>query len=296
MPSGQAYLHELVNQIDAKCILEIGTYLAGGTKIIADALDGEGIIMTIESNKDRKQKILQEIDSWPKKLKDVTIPIDLLTSEFFELFKYKYEFLFDLCFVDGDHSYAGALLDLINCSKFASPQAVIIVDDAIQPPVFSAVQDFLKIYPDWTEVGGVICNNNLSLENNKPSFSGLPFLVLVGPDNHYISNRTYSVHTEIQNSLSGINIELAQPSEHGYLEGRFLITHLLGPGPDGTGMSLIDVRKDVQKGTSYINLNLDEAFNSSIEVPIKVAAHLQWQGSKKNSKLSLSKPPTFLCN
>ena len=40
--------------------------------------------------------------------------------------------------------------------------AIIVVDDAVQPPVFNAVKDFLYLNRDWREVGGAFKEKNQS--------------------------------------------------------------------------------------------------------------------------------------
>ncbi len=41
---------------------------------------------------------------------------------------------FDLLFIDGDHSYEGALRDLKNCLQMAHDKSIIIMDDTIYKP------------------------------------------------------------------------------------------------------------------------------------------------------------------
>ena len=46
-------------------------------------------------------------------------------------FKKNTNMKFDVLFIDGDHSYEGALNDLINCIDLAAPNATIIFDDVV---------------------------------------------------------------------------------------------------------------------------------------------------------------------
>ena len=111
-------------------------------------------LITLDSNQDRKPSIISEIKSWSKLTQETTIFLNFTSNEFFEVSKYRDEFAFDLCFIDGDHSYSGALSDIINCSRFAGPNCILVVDDANQPPVYTAVHDFLNLYPNWSEING----------------------------------------------------------------------------------------------------------------------------------------------
>lgn len=43
---------------------------------------------------------------------------------------------FDFLFIDGDHSFEGALKDLMDCQNLATPNAVIAFDDVVYKPEF----------------------------------------------------------------------------------------------------------------------------------------------------------------
>jgi predicted O-methyltransferase YrrM len=59
---------------------------------------------------------------------------------------------FDLAFVDGNHRFEGAFLDLVYCAKLIAPGAVLFADDAQLPAVRRAVQ-FCVSNLDWTVEG-----------------------------------------------------------------------------------------------------------------------------------------------
>ena len=59
----------------------------------------------------------------------------------------------------------------MNSARFSAPGAIIVVDDAVQSPVFEAVKDFLYLNRDWREVGGTFNEKNQNYIKPKPSFN-----------------------------------------------------------------------------------------------------------------------------
>ncbi|PPR77121.1 MAG: hypothetical protein CFH01_01688 [Alphaproteobacteria bacterium MarineAlpha2_Bin1] len=287
------FLSHLIKTIKPKSALEIGTFMAGTTKIISEAMGKNGLIVTIEANKQRHELIKKEISTWEKESQKNTVPITITSNDFFNITKLNEKVWFDIIFIDGDHTYTGALTDLINSSRFASPGAIIVVDDAVQPPVFSAVKSFLTLKKNWKEVSGIFEENSGSYIKPKSSFDSIPFLILEGPDKHSISNQNYSVFREFKKELKGINLILSQPADPGILYARFLVSHLSG-GSNG-GMSIIDQSREIHKGDKEIDIILDEAFLSNQEKSIQVDIHLFFEGVKnQNSQLSLLNPPELI--
>tara|TARA_Y100000589_G_C27189467_1_gene644153 strand:+ start:3012 stop:4004 length:993 start_codon:yes stop_codon:yes gene_type:complete len=287
------FLFQLIKSIRSRSALEIGTYLAGTTKIISEALGKDGFILTIEANKNRNEFIKKEISTWEKEFQKNTMPVISTSNDFFNITKFNEKLWFDIIFIDGDHTYTGALTDLINSSRFASPGGIIIVDDAVQPPVFNAVKDFLYLNRDWTEVGRVFEEKNQNYIKPKPSFNSIPFLILKGPDSQNIGQKNYSVFREFKNTLNGLNIKLSKPASKGELHTRFLISHLQG-GKDG-GMAIIDETTQINNGELEIDVTLKEKFLSDNNDSIKVDIHLFFDCKEnQNNKLFLLQPPELI--
>ncbi|MDC0074949.1 class I SAM-dependent methyltransferase [Alphaproteobacteria bacterium] len=292
-PSALAFLDQLVKKTNIKSVLEIGTFRGGATKILANAIKGKGIILTLDSNQDRKPIIEAEIGSWSKLMQETTIFLSLTSYEFFEVFKYSEGKLFDLCFIDGDHSHTGALSDIINCSKFSAPNSIIVIDDANQPPVYTAAHDFLKLYPNWSEISGILNNHN-NIDNTQSSFKELPFLILVGPNYHSINNRPYSIYKETDATLNGININLKNTQEAGEVQIRLLITHIGNEKNNEIKMTVIDLKKKINQDNKIINVLLDEPFVHKSSIPFRVEAHIYWSTTDINSSLTLIENPKFI--
>ena len=69
------FYFSLLKSIRSRSALEIGTYLAGTTKIISEALGKDGFILTIEANKNRNEFIKKEISTWEKEFQKNTMPV-----------------------------------------------------------------------------------------------------------------------------------------------------------------------------------------------------------------------------
>ena len=198
---------------------------------------------------------------------------------------------FDLCLIDGDHSYTGAFSDLINCSQYCGPNGIIIVDDYNQPPVYSAVKDFLKINTDWSEINNSINLHYTEFSKMNPSIEKLPFLILIGPENPTINQNIRSIGKNIRGTVTGLNINLAKPSLEGTLESRW---NIAGINDDKSlSMQTIDCKKEIRSGRFNINLNLPEPIHSSSKSPITIDTHLVWKDGESNN-LELASQPKFI--
>jgi len=62
---------------------------------------------------------------------------------------------FDLAYVDGDHRFESAFLDVYFCGRLVRPGGVIIVDD-LQLPALRAVLDYFETNMGYERVSGVL--------------------------------------------------------------------------------------------------------------------------------------------
>ncbi len=286
-----AFLHELIEVTGAESVLEIGTYFAGATKVLASAVQGRGIVLSIDSNSARAPYVEREIASWPEPLREATMFLPYSAADLFATFQRKEEFWFDLCIVDGDHRHTAALADLLNAARFAGPSAVILVDDSTQPPVFKAVQDFLRLAPEWREVGGAIAGYDEAeaLDTMRPSFDGLPFLVLVGPDHPEIGARPHAVGREVLGPVTGMFLDLAEPAPGGRLQTRISLSYIADEKPQ---LVSADVAIEVPAGARRVAVLLKAPLVP--QGPGRVDAFLFWHGDIVGTTLSLASPPSIL--
>ena len=151
-PELQAVLYELVREARPKTALEIGTLFAGTTHVIARALwaNREGRVTTIDPfGGERVPAIIARmpaeiggrIDFYPLSSMDFFLRTDVSKGAL------------DLAFIDGDHSYPGALFDLYRTSERMSAGGVVVLDNSDKWGVACATADFLERHPDWQLAG-----------------------------------------------------------------------------------------------------------------------------------------------
>lgn len=292
-PDALAFMHEVVRVLDARSVLEVGTYFAGATKVLADAVQGRGMVLSIDSNGARAPFVEAEIASWPQAMRDATVFLPCTADDLFTTFQRREEFWFDVCFIDGDHRQTAALGDLLNCARFAGPRAVILVDNSTQPPVFAAVQDFLRLRPDWREVGGAITQHrpDAHFRSIRPSFAGLPFLVLVGPEHPAIGRQLYNAGREIDGPLTGVALDLAVPAEAGRLQGHFALSAVSDRAPV---MLVAEAETQVEAGRASVELRLAACLDPGPHRAPRIDYFLSWFGPSESSVLALAGPPQLL--
>lgn len=117
-----------VAESGAKRILEIGGRRGGSSILFAQAAGDDASVLTVDlNNKGGRLKSLNELI----KGRDVLFwQGDSHTDESFERVKnYLDGALFDVVFIDGDHTYEGAKQDFMNYSKLAKKGGIIALHD-----------------------------------------------------------------------------------------------------------------------------------------------------------------------
>jgi predicted O-methyltransferase YrrM len=152
--SARAYLYFLVRAMDCRNVLEVGTYLAGTTELLARAIteNGPGRIVTLDPATASDQ-VIKAIASWPTAMREATSFKAISSGDFFYLGSLHDRGEFDLILVDGNHVYDYALFDLTLSAQRISPSGVLVVDNAEVPGVFYALRTFLAANQSWRLLG-----------------------------------------------------------------------------------------------------------------------------------------------
>jgi predicted O-methyltransferase YrrM len=146
-PEHQAILYQLIRELRPKTVLEIGTFFAGTTHIIARALwaKGEGRVITIDPF--GGERVPAIIARMPAEISERIDFYPLSSMDFFLHHKVPRGSL-DFAFIDGDHTYPGAHFDLYRTSERIRPGGIIVMDNSNLSGVAHATADFLESNPD----------------------------------------------------------------------------------------------------------------------------------------------------
>lgn len=223
----RAFMHCLVRAVRPALFVEIGTYYAGMTEVVARAMLNNyngGHLLTIDPF--GNYRVPGILESWPDDLKGLVsyLPLDSmgLYTEVDTLGTNV-----DVCFIDGNHLYEFAFYDLNCMSQRMRPGGIIIMDDFDQPGVFWATKHFLGLNPGWREIGGVFDNfdPNTPFESIRPSVSGTNFLVLAAPDLVEIGDnlRVFEYDGIRETAMMGYGLRLAPGNAPGRLHTKIYL-------------------------------------------------------------------------
>ena len=207
----QALLYCTIRLVRPKLVIEIGTYRAGTSKVIAWALAANGCGMLHTVDPFGKSRVPSILASWPAHLRNIVSFYPINSMEYFggitETGKRS-----ELIFVDGNHDYEFASFDIESAARVATPKGFIFVDNTSQAGPFLAAQDFVKRNPGWAECGGNSINHPIidaPFERRSPIYA-TDFCVLRGPAVTAITRRPYTpgqLRWE-QPSLKGVRVRV----------------------------------------------------------------------------------------
>ena len=215
----RAILYILTRFLKPNHVLEIGTYRAGSSEIIARALrsNEKGDLLTIDPF--GQERVPQILDTWPAGLKKHINYLPLSSMDCF--IKLASNVSFDIIFVDGDHSYEHALYDLQMAARYAVPGGIVIMDNVEQTGVYWAVKAFLSAYSGWRELGSSMTGHDIKnpFFNMNPSIPGSSFLILQAPTLLFINQhpRSFEIKNVSESGLAGFDFFFTGKQKEGYV-------------------------------------------------------------------------------
>ena len=295
-PGSRAAMYHLVKALKPKLTLEIGTFHAGTTEVIARALwaNGGGHLLTIDPfGAERVPPILA---TWPAEL---ARNVDFLAINSMELFIHfdSIEPKLDLSFVDGNHAYAYALYDLTLAAKWTRPGGVIIVDDYCLPGVFWAVRDFLGRNPGWREISGAMAafDPGEPFRSIRPSLPDTGFFVLAAPPYLTLGPRASSFEYELRKEagIGALSLRAHPEAPAGTVHAQIYLRSY--PENAGKALTLTTIAKTaVAAGQRVIDIVLPEPLVTPHDPARSLRAFeivLVWQPADGAAPLSLLRRP-----
>lgn len=297
-PIGCAILYHLTRSIGATSALEIGTYKAGGSEVLAMALAAEGgILVTLDPNGGRDELVRRTIASWPEPLQAATQYHNHSSATFFDQLEMRGGLAFDLILVDGYHEYGYALYDMTMAAKYARPGAVLVVDDFILPDVYWAARDFAQAHPDWTVVGDVFrrLDPDRPFESQYASLPGTNYLIFVAPDHVEIGPRP-KVFTYPDLAISGvraIDFTLAPDNPGGTLHA-FAVLRASAPLPALPEQLHRFAKAEIRPGIGSQILIIDPPLKTERRQERNFELQLVFEPKVENRRLTLLQRPDLI--
>jgi predicted O-methyltransferase YrrM len=150
--TAKCFIYHCIRAMQPKVVVEIGTYKAGTSELIARALweNGDGKLFTTDPLGGDEQ--LETIASWPIELRPHVQFLAMNSMEFFLALEDTGGKI-DVAFIDGNHDFEFALFDIQMAARNIQRSGIILIDNVEQSGVTFAAFDFLQRNPDWNVIG-----------------------------------------------------------------------------------------------------------------------------------------------
>ncbi len=236
----RAFLYNFMREMKAKNTLEIGTFTAGTTLLMAcAAYQDSGRVYTIDPyGADRAPGL---IAAWPKELGDCVVFQPKYSTKFLDPLSNNPRF--DLVFIDGNHRYPNVLHDLYASDETLAPGGIIIGDNAEQLGVMDACRHFLR---DNEGYEGVAVHLTLPVPGSRevgkdidselrPRGARSAFVILRKPDRLFLHDKTLTFWVANITELAAPVISISGVSER---DAEIqVVTHLVSHPRDGNNPS-----------------------------------------------------------
>jgi predicted O-methyltransferase YrrM len=277
----QALLYCLIRLLRPTLVIEIGTYRAGTTQVIAWALaaNGRGTLHTVDPF--GGSVVPPILAAWPAHLRDLVRFHPVNSMEYFSELTQKGG-RSELIFVDGNHDYEFALFDIESAARVAAPKGFVFVDNSSQAGPFLAAQDFVEHHSGWIECGGnsLSCPVIESPFGRRSTIYGTDFCVLRSPATTAITSRPYTPGQLRWNrpSLEGIRFRFAD-GPPGILHVQCVVRTF----GEATSLGEYQKRRSIEvehAGETIVELRFEVGEDSSQIVHILVEPWFVWIGEE----------------
>lgn len=141
------FLFYLIKKYNPKKLLEIGLACGISASFMLVSMDKKAKLISVDPFQKYQWdsfglNVVSEIIKENKLTKSNHKWEPLYSHRFFSKKNNNY----DLCFIDGDHSYKGTMIDLEGCHNLLKKDGLLVIDDVLHGPVKKALHDFLLKY------------------------------------------------------------------------------------------------------------------------------------------------------
>jgi predicted O-methyltransferase YrrM len=139
------FLFHLIKKYNPKKLLEIGLACGVSTSFMLISMDKKSKLTSVDPFQKYQWdsfglNVVSEIINENKLTKNNHKWEPYFSHRFFSQNNNSY----DLCFIDGDHSYKGTMIDLEGCHNLLKKDGLLVIDDVLHGPVKKALYDFLN--------------------------------------------------------------------------------------------------------------------------------------------------------
>jgi predicted O-methyltransferase YrrM len=217
----RALLYCLVRALKPETVVEIGTYFAGTTEVLARAAweNGAGCVYSVDPY--GAGRVSQVMTAWPEPLRAIT------TCSFDNSMSFLTRLLqaatpIDFILIDGAHDFEFVRFDLEMCARLLRPGGIIVIDDAEQAGPFGAAKSFLADHPQWRELGDCIAafSQSSPFDDQRSSVPGTSLLILQAPPYFAVEGdrfRSWGQQDIPTERIVGFEVDLAASTGAGIL-------------------------------------------------------------------------------
>jgi predicted O-methyltransferase YrrM len=266
----RALLHHLIVMRRPEFALEIGTYMAGTTEVLARALweTETGHLETIDPFGAERCPPL--IEALPEELrKRITFQPVASASHFDRAIARGVGY--DFVLIDGSHELEFVMFDLMCSARLMRPGGLVVLDNIEQPGPRFATRLFLENNPEWRDVSGVITSEKPPppFARAEPSFPLTQFYIVEAPSFYIVNDvpRSFGSINSNWDVVEGIRLELAEPLEGTLHVQAFLRTFGLTEPEEIEGQRSLDLKMHPEAEDRTVRVTLDRPLRGSPQAP-----------------------------
>jgi predicted O-methyltransferase YrrM len=265
----RALLHHLIVMRRPELALEIGTYMAGTTEVLARALweTGAGELETIDPFGAERCPPL--IAALPEELqKHITFEAVTSAAHFDRAIARGRGY--DFVLIDGSHELEFVMFDLMCTARLMRPRGLVVLDNIEQPGPRFATRLFLKNNPEWRDVSGVISSSQPGpFVRGEPSFPLTQFYIVEAPPFYVLNDmpRSFGSINGNWDEVEGVKLELFEPVEGTLHVQVFLRTFGMTQPEEIEGQRSLDLKMHPEAEDRTVRVAFDKPLRGSPQAP-----------------------------
>jgi len=151
----RAFLYHCVRSMRPSTVVEVGTYMAGTARILAQALVDNEYGQLYTADPYGASRCPPIIERWPTPLRERVTFVPKNSMALVEDLRGRRQQI-DIAFIDGCHDFEFVLFDALAIGALMARGGLMIFDNSEQPGVIKACLEFARLNPDFREIGTAV--------------------------------------------------------------------------------------------------------------------------------------------